>query len=94
MSSVIRLNNQVNTTANQVFTATSTVQTFTVPSGIFWIRFFLWGAGGVGQNGGINVNSAGGGAFVEGNLRTAPGTVYHIVVGARQQMNVPLIQNV
>ena len=94
MSSVIRLNNQVNTTANQTFTATSSVQTFTVPSGIFWIRFFLWGAGGIGQNGGINVNSAGGGAFVEGNLRTAPGTVYYIVVGARGRYNItPTIAN-
>ena len=94
MSSAIRLNNQVNTNANQTFTATSTVQTFTVPAGVFWIRFFLWGAGGIGQNGGINVNSAGGGAFVEGNLRTAPGTVYYIVVGARGRYNItPAIAN-
>ena len=94
MSAVIRLNNQVNATENQTFTATSTVQTFTVPAGVFWIRFFLWGAGGIGQNGGINVNSAGGGAFVEGNLRTAPGTVYYIVVGARGRYNItPAIAN-
>ena len=80
---VIRLNNQVNANANQTFVGTSTAQTFTVPNGVFWIRFFLWGAGGTCQDGAkyARPDVAGSGAYVEGNLRTAPGTVYYIIVG-------------
>ena len=79
----IRLNNQVNANANQTFIGTSAVQTFTVPNGVFWIRFFLWGAGGTCQDGSkiSRPDAAGSGSYVEGNLRTAPGTVYYIIVG-------------
>jgi len=94
MSSQVRLNNQVIVKTTQVFTTTGSVQTFTVPAGVFWIRFFLWGAGGIGQNSGENVNSAGGGGFVEGNLQTTPGTVFSIVVGARgRYYTTPTIAN-
>jgi len=79
----IRLNNQVNANANQTFIGTSAVQTFTVPNGVFWIRFFLWGAGGTCQDGSkvARPDAAGSGAYTEGNLRTAPGTVFYIIVG-------------
>ena len=83
MSALIRLNNQVTTNANQTFLGTGTFQTFTVPNGVFWIRFFLWGAGGYCQNGQRTYygGAAGSGAYVEGNIRTAPGMTYYIIVG-------------
>lgn len=89
-----RMNNVVAVNQRSNYFATGSVQTFTVPQGVFGIRFFLWGAGGVGQNGGILVNSAGGGGFVEGNLQTLPGAVYSLVVGRRGAYNVsPTIAN-
>lgn len=83
VEATIRLNNQVNANANQTFIGTSAVQTFTVPNGVFWIRFFLWGAGGTCQDGSkvARPDVAGSGAYTEGNLRTAPGTVFYIIVG-------------
>lgn len=89
-----RMNNLVAVNQRSNYYTTSSVQTFTVPQGVFGIRFFLWGAGGVGQNSGENVNSAGGGAFVEGNLQTLPGAVFSIVVGARGRYFItPTIAN-
>jgi hypothetical protein len=79
----MRLSNQTVITQTARFLSTGAVQTWTVPPGVFNIKFFLWGAGGTGQNGGQNVSTAGGGGFVEGNLVTSPGTTYSIVVGAR-----------
>ena len=79
----IRLNNQVISNANQSYMGTGTIQTFTVPNGVFWIRFFLWGAGGYCQNGQRTYygGAAGSGAYVEGNIRTSPGITYYIIVG-------------
>jgi hypothetical protein len=63
------------------FFGTGTIQTWIVPPGVFSLRFFLWGAGGVGQNGNINSTVAASAAYVEGNLITSPGTTYSIIVG-------------
>jgi len=68
--------NQINT-----YSGTGAVQTFSVPAGVFSIKFFLWGAGGIGQNGNTSSGNSGAGAYVEGNLITRPGTTYHIIVG-------------
>jgi hypothetical protein len=82
----VSLNNTVVVRETSSFLGTGAVQTFTVPAGVFQIRFFLWGAGGQTQNGtpdpivGALVN-AGSGAYVEGNLQTSPGTVYSLIVG-------------
>ena len=84
----LTLNNQVIVKQTTTFLATGAVQTFTVPSGVFQIRFFLWGAGGTGQNGNTTTNIAGSGAFVEGSIQTVPGTVYSIVVGSRGVFNI------
>jgi hypothetical protein len=79
------------------FTATGAVQTFTVPAGVSGFRFFLWGAGGIGQNGNTNSYSGcgpGSGAFVGGYIKTSPGTVYSIVAGRRGVYNIaPAIAN-
>lgn len=77
----IRLLNQVVVRQTTTFLGTGAVQTFTVPAGVFQIRFFIWGAGGIGQNGNTNSSAAASGAFVEGTLLTTPGTVYSIIVG-------------
>lgn len=83
MSSQVRLNNQVIVKTTQVFLGTGSIQSFTVPADVYWIRFFLWGAGGNGHGGQTRyLGSAGGsGAYVEGNFKTAPGTVFSIIVG-------------
>ena len=73
-------NNRLPVTTTQSFYGTGAVQTFTVPAGVTILRFFLWGSGGIGQNG-ANYQVAGSGAFVDGHLRTTPGTIYSIVVG-------------
>lgn len=72
--------NQTVITQTASFLGTGAVQTWPVPAGVFNVKFFLWGSGGVGQNGG-NFQVAGSGAFVEGNLVTTPGTTYSIIVG-------------
>jgi len=82
---LLSLRNQVVVQQTTSFTGTGTIQTFTVPAGVFQIRFFLWGAGGIGQNGTTNTAAAGAGAFVEGNLTTVPGTIYYIIVGRTGQ---------
>jgi hypothetical protein len=77
----LSLNNLVPVVQRVAFLGTGAIQTFTVPPGVFSFRFFLWGAGGIGQNGNINSTAAASGAYVEGNLPTSPGTTYSIIVG-------------
>ena len=93
--SQLRMTNLVPVSQTAVYLATGAVQTFTVPVGVFSIRFFLWGAGGVGQNGSRSLNSgSGSGAYMEGNIQTTPGTVYSIVAGRLGVFNVaPAIAN-
>ena len=83
-----RMNNVVAVNQQSNYYATGSVQTFTVPQGVFGIRFFLWGAGGYAQNGQrgrYNNSAAGSGAYTEGNIQTTPGTVYNIIVGRAAQ---------
>jgi hypothetical protein len=80
----LRMSNLVPVSQTSVFLGTGSIQTFTVPAGVYAIRFFLWGAGGIGQGGG-NFQAVGGGAYVEGNLSTSPGTQYSIIVGRAGQ---------
>jgi hypothetical protein len=85
----MRLSNQfVIVKQTTTFLATGAVQTFTVPAGVNGIRFFLWGAGGLTQNGNQNSyagQGGGSGAYMEGNLQTTPGTTYSIIVGGSGQ---------
>jgi hypothetical protein len=74
------LSNETIITQTTSFLGTGSIQTWTVPAGVFNLKFFLWGSGGIGQNG-ANFQVAGSGAFVQGNLRTTPGTTYSIIVG-------------
>jgi hypothetical protein len=81
---IMRFNNVVPVRQTVNFFATGAIQTWTVPPGVFAIRFFLWGAGALTQNGSSTSFSGGGGgsgAYMEGNLRTTPGTTYSIIVG-------------
>lgn len=80
----LALKNTVIVNATTAFYGTGTIQTFTVPVGITHIRFFLWSAGALAQNGcpyTYGGGTPGGGAYMEGNLVTTPGTVYSIIVG-------------
>jgi hypothetical protein len=77
---ILNFSNQLPVTQRVNFFGTGSVQTFTVPANVSIIRFFIWGSGGIGQNGG-NFGAAGTGAFVEGTHRVTPGTVLQIVVG-------------
>jgi hypothetical protein len=79
-STLMRMSNQLPVTQRNNFFGTGSVQTFTVPPNVFMIRFFIWGSGGIGQNGG-NFGAAGTGAFVEGTYQVIPGSVLQIVVG-------------
>jgi hypothetical protein len=79
----IFFSNQTVISQRVTFLGTGAVQTWTVPVGVTNLKFFLWGAGGTGQNGSQNTNIPGSGGYVEGNLLTAPGTTYSIVVGTR-----------
>jgi hypothetical protein len=81
---LMRMSNQVIVNQRTTFLGTGSVQTFTVPAGVFQIRFFLWGAGGLAQNGfstSYGGQGGGSGGYMEGNLLTTPGTVYYIIVG-------------
>jgi hypothetical protein len=69
-------------TTAATFSYTGANQTFTVPTGIFFIAVYMWGGGGGG--GGRDASQTGGGgagAMIQGVLRVRPGESLTIVVG-------------
>lgn len=60
----------------EIFTATGTDQTFTVPSNVTYIKLQVWGAGG-------GRSSGGGGGYADGFLRVTPGEELTVQVGGK-----------
>lgn len=62
------------------YSYTGSMQTYTVPAGVFSIRIETWGAQGQGGNGGQ-------GGYAVGDLAVTPGQVYNIFVGGQAGYN-------
>lgn len=75
-----------------IFTHTNTIQTWTVPPGVFTINIKMWGAGGgakadtnsiiFGVISNVFRSSGGGGGYVSGTLAVTPGEALNIIVGS------------
>ena len=76
ISSINVLTNRV------VFQYTGTLQTYTVPAGIYSLNVSMWGAGGASISLGGGFGGTGGaGAYISGTLDVIPGQVLSILVG-------------